>query len=208
MKQTMKLLPHLSALLLAIPVCNVSIAADVDSWPCEQAYVSEVSAAVVWDGPSIDGMAEEWRKHPEITEMVSRLTSRRADPNGLEPAIEDFAKSQPVAERDHELTLLFAGVLQTLNADRRKLNNGILRYAEDQQRRAEKLDADLVEMVRLESDKSDKAHDALDTLRKRVDIEQRVFDDRERTIPYLCTRPRAVEQKLGDIARAISYQLQ
>ena len=84
---------------------------------------------------------------------------------------------------------------------------GILRYSRDQQRRAEALDAHLTEMVQLESDESDAALQRLAELSMRIELEQRVFDDREKSIPFLCTRPRVIEQRIGELARAISSQL-
>ena len=208
MKSQMIRLPAL-ALLVALHGSTASADTLVDrDWPCEQALVSEVSAAVVWDGPSVEGLSERWSSDPEVAALVRRLTARRTD--GIEPdvLIESFAVAQPPATRDHRLSLLFAGVLQVLNADRHKLNTGILRYARDQQRRAEVLDGHLAEIVRLESKASEESRQRLPELRRRIDLEQRMFDDRERSIPFLCTRPRVVEQRIGELARAIAYHLE
>lgn len=182
--------------------------ADLRDWPCEQALVPEVSAAVVWDGPSIEGLAEQWPADVEVAELVRRLTARRTGSAESEALVESFAAALPAADRDRRLTLLFAGVLQTLNADRAKLNNGILRYARDQQRRAEVLDRHLAEFIRLEADTSEEGRLRLVEERRRLDLEQRMFDDRERSIPFLCTRPRVVEQRIGELARAIAYHLE
>lgn len=189
---------------------SMSVAETVDDrhWPCEQALVAEVSAAVVWDGPSVEGLADRWKQDPEVAALVPRLTARRADAARAEALIEKFAAAQPSGERDQRLSLLFSGVLQVLNADRHRLHTGILRYSRDQQRRANALGDQLAEIARLESDASDDARQRLAELRRQIDFEQRVFDDRERTIPFLCTRPRVVEQRMGELARAIAYHLE
>ncbi len=176
-------------------------------WPCEQAFVSEVSAAVVWDGPSVEGLSGQWREVPDIASLVMVLTAPRADPKDAEARIDAFAEVQPAESNDQNLTILFAGVLQALNADRRKLNAGILRYSRDQERRAGILDAKLTEMIELEADPSESAQRKLAALMQRLVLEQRMFDDREKTIPYLCTRPQRVEQRLGVLARAIASRL-
>jgi len=194
------------ATLLGMPAHAID--GDDPNWPCEQALVTEVSPAVVWDGPPLDGLEEYWGSDASISELVQRLTSRDADRAEDEPLIEAFAAAQPAAARDHRLTILFAGVLEVLNADRRKLNAGILRYSRDQQQRAEALDADLTDMVRLETEDADAARQRLAELTKRIELEQRIFDDREKSIPFLCTRPRVVEQRIGELARTISAQLQ
>jgi len=197
------------AVLFALAGLPASAADPEDpEWPCEQALVSEVSAAVVWDGPSLEALQGRWESDPEVSALVQRLNSRNIERALYEPLIEAYAAAQPPAERDRRLTLLFAGILEVLNADRRKLNSGILRYSRDQQRRAQALDEKLAEMVRLESDRSDAARQRLKELDKRIELEQRVFDDREKSIPFLCTRPRVVERRIGELARVISGQLE
>lgn len=176
-------------------------------WPCEQVLVPEVSAAVVWDGPEVDRMTENWRDLPEVATLVQRLTDRDAVPQQSDAQIADFAAAQPSSEKDRMLSLLFAGVLETLNEDRGYLISGIKRYSRDQQRRARVLDKHLSEMVELERESTDIAAQRLEELRRTIEIEQRVFDDREKSITYLCTRPVAVEQRLGVLARTIAGYL-
>lgn len=105
------------------------------------------------------------------------------------------------------LALAFAGVLEVLNQDRATLIDGIKRYARDQSRRAEALGQQLDRMVQLEKDDSDAAALARQELKKQLTIEERAFDERERAIPFLCTRPVAVERRLGFLARTISGHL-
>lgn len=192
------------ALLGTVPAAD----GDDPDWPCEQALVAEVSAAVVWDGPSIEAMSGRWQADAEVADLVRRLVARGADLAESDRLIEAFATAQPPAERDRRLTLLFAGVLQRLNADRRMLNDGILRYSRDQARRARVLDSHLAELVELESDPSPEAAKRLAELQEQLVLEQRIFDDREKTIPFLCTRPRAVEQRIGELARSIAAHLE
>jgi hypothetical protein len=177
-------------------------------WPCEQALVPEVSAAVVWDGPDPTPFSDQWASDAEVAGLARRLSARGTDRAHSESLIEAFAEAQPSAERDRRLTLLFAAVLDILNADRGKLLSGILRYSRDQERRARVLDSDLTQMVELEEEGSEEARQRLAELRTRVELEQRVFDDREKSIPFLCTRPRAVEQRIGELARAIASRLE
>lgn len=198
----------IAMLLLVTWLPVFAIEAEDADWPCEQALVSEVSAASVWDGPSVDGLSEQWRSDPDVAPLVQRLISRGVEQAESESLIEVFAGAQPSADRDRRLTLLFSGVLDVLNADRNRLNDGILRYARDQERRARILDDRLAALVRLEAEGSEATGQSLDEQRKRFEIEQRVFDDRERSIPFLCTRPRVVEQRIGELARSIAAQLE
>ncbi len=190
--------------VISRPILAADEAAD---WPCEQAYVAEVAAAVVWDGPAIDGLEQAWQVEPDVATLVKRLSARRLEQNQAERLIEAFALAQPPERKDRMLTLLFAGVLDTLNQDRKTLLSGILRYSRDQQRRAVILDRKLSEMVELEQDESEAARQLLAERRRVIELEQRSFDDREQSIPYFCSRPRVVEGRIGEIARAISGYL-
>jgi hypothetical protein len=176
-------------------------------WPCEQALVSEVSAAVVWDGPSVEGLQKRWQDVPAVGALVKEVSSPNVSEEGAKTAIASFATSLKPAEKDHMLTLAFAGVLDQLNADRAMLIDGIKRYSRDQARRAEALGDELDEMVRLEKDPSPGVGQQLAELKKRLDLEQRIFDEREKSIRYLCLRPVAVEQRLGFLARTIAAHL-
>lgn len=176
-------------------------------WPCEQALVPEVAAAVVWDGSAIDTADRSWRDDPAVLALVERITPPQVTEPQAQQAVEAFVSGLAPGDKDRTLTLAFAGVLETLNQDRRHLISGIKRYSRDQARRAEALGAELDEMVRLEQDGSESGRQRLDALKKRLELEQRIFDEREKTLPYLCQRPVEVEQRLGFLARALAAYL-
>ncbi|MCP5304483.1 MAG: hypothetical protein H6953_03465 [Chromatiaceae bacterium] len=200
----------LAVLITVSGACPLAGGADDErDWPCEQALVPEIDAAVVWDGPDISGLSGQWAKDPQIATAVRRLTARRYERETAEAVVEAFSATQPASEgRDRQLSQLFAGVLEVMNDDRRRLIDGILRYARDQQRRAEVLGTHLAEIAELESDPSDAARTRLHDLQQQVTLEQRMFDDREHALPFLCTRPREVEQRVGELARMIAMHLQ
>lgn len=194
------------ALVLGLSAGQGAAGPDTD-WPCEQALVPEVAAAAVWDGPAVDGIGSAWRDDPAVAALVQRVVGPRVSETEAEQAIEAFAAGLDTGSKDRMLTLAFAGVLDTLNRDRETLISGIMRYSRDQQRRAEALGKELDEMVRLEEDRSESAASQLAALSQRLELEQRMFDEREKTIPYLCTRPIAVEQRIGVLARTLAGYL-
>ncbi|MES9831772.1 MAG: hypothetical protein ABW139_05960 [Candidatus Thiodiazotropha sp. DIVDIV] len=176
-------------------------------WPCVQAYVPVVSAAVVWAGPSIKGMDQVWEQDKEIGSLVHQFTAPDYVVEDAEKEIADFADRQKREEKDHKLTLLFAGVIDSLNAKRKKELDGITLYAQGQAARANRLSEELDEMIRLQDDPSSAAQERFALMQGEMEIKQRMFDERETFIQYLCTRPRVVEEKLGSLARAIAYYL-
>jgi hypothetical protein len=176
-------------------------------WPCEQILVPEVPPAVVWAGPSITGLEQAWEQDEEVAALVRRFTSPDYDMEAADGEIADFAARQAPAQKDQRLTLLFAGVIQTLNDLRRKEHQSIMRYARGQAARANRLSEDIDEMVRLQEDGSAAAQERLALMQKEMELKQRMFDEREVFMQHLCTRPIIVEQKLGVLARTIAYYL-
>jgi len=188
--------------LIAVCACRPVLAAEDPDWPCPQVLVPEISAAVLWDGPSIEGAA--WREDKEVAALVEHLSARRTSADAASNAIAEFVAQLDPSERNARLTLVFAGVLETLNRDRAHLIDGIERYSRDQSRRAESIGHSLDALVELERKSSPEAAQQARDLRARLAIEERLFDERERSIPYLCRRPVVVEERLGTIARAIA----
>jgi hypothetical protein len=152
-------------------------------------------------------MNQAWEQDEEVAGLVRRFTAPDYDIEMADSEIEGFANKQDPSHKDHKLTLLFAGVLETLNIKRTKELNGIIRYALGQAERANRLSVELDEMVRLQDDPSPAAQERLTLMNKEMKIKQRMFDEREAFIQHLCTRPRVVEEKLGSLARAIAYYL-
>jgi hypothetical protein len=194
---------------LGLPL--VTHAADAENqeidWPCVQVMVPEVSAAVVWAGPPITELQENWWEIDDVNKLVQRLIAPDFDQDRADTEIAEFAAKLKPPRKDPMLTLLFAGVLESLNNDRKKMFDGIWRYARGQAERANRLGDDLDEIIRLESDTSAAAKSRLEMIQKEMEIKQRMFDERETFIQHLCTRPAVIEQKLGSLARAIAYYL-
>jgi hypothetical protein len=176
-------------------------------WPCEQTLVREIPAAVVWSGPSIAELGNAWEQDEEIARLVERLISPGYDLEAADAEIADFSSKQDPKQKDNKLTLLFSGVIQMLNDERKKKLDGIMRYARGQAARANKLSEELDEMVQLQDDPSAAAQERFSVMQKEMEIKQRMFDEREGFIQHLCTRPRVVEERLGDLARSIAYYL-
>ncbi len=182
------------------------INAEMD-WPCQQALVSDIPAAVVWAGPSIDKLQVNWQQDDDISRMVNRMSSPDYDESKAEGEIEQFSKAQPATEKDARLSLLFAGLHESLNQIRKKELDGIMRYSHGQALRADQLSQELDEMVRLQDDPSAAAQERLQMMQKEMEIKHRMFDEREAFIEHLCTRPVLIEEKLGVLARTIAYYL-
>ena len=188
--------------------CGLAWTAAAESpvdWPCQQALVPTVSATVVWAGPPVDGVENDWQQVAPVAELVDRLGRDRVTMEQAERDIEQFAGGLPKAEKDRLLTLLFAGVLETANTRRAELIAGIRKLTRQQQDLARQIDNGLTEIQRLSQEADGEAKAA--ALREKLNWGQRVFDQREKSLPHLCERPVLVEERLGELARAIAARL-
>ncbi|MCP3869292.1 MAG: hypothetical protein GY703_14560 [Gammaproteobacteria bacterium] len=196
--------------LLSMLIVGGAGAGGADSpehWPCTQVYVPSIPAVVVWAGPQVKETARYWQSFPEVSRLVSRLVAPGMSLSEAENEIARFAGGQLPVQKDRMLSLLFAGILERLNADRGRLMSGILSYSRGQDERAQQLGEVLDQIARLEGETSEAAQLQSAKLKESLSIGQRMFDDRESSIQYLCTRPIVVEQRLGSLARAIALHL-
>ena len=110
-------------------------------------------------------------------------------------------------DRVLRLTRLFAGVLELVNEERDKILGGIGRYARGQNK--------LADRIRDESDKIGAAKDSpsavgskeTDDLETQLKWDKRIFEERGRSLTYVCETPVLLERRLFDIARRIQQRL-
>lgn len=173
-------------------------------WPCVQRLVPDVSAAVIWAGPLPEPPNQRWRDTEPVADLVERLTSRRTSAMKAQELIAEFAESATIDQKDKQLTLLFTGILETLNARRRDYIDTIKRFTRHQNAVAAQVEQLLNELTELEA----KTGGDVDARRREVEEtvrwHQRVFDQREKSILALCEQPVEVEQSLGELARVIA----
>lgn len=182
-------------------------ASEDPDWPCIQRLMPEISPATVWGGPPLDDAAGAWRDTPAIRDLVVRTADRRTAPGEAERDIAAFAGTLKSGEKNAALTLLFAGVWETLNDRRRAMIERIKAFARQQRARAERIEQKLLVIDRISADTSAAGRARTEEFRQDLALEVRIFEDREKAIRYLCDLPVKVEGALGALARVISAQL-
>ncbi len=198
----------LAATLAAMTAARAGAQATMDpDWPCIQVLVPTISTAVVWDGPSIEGLEARWRDQVGVARLVGRVTQRHIMPIEAEREIEAFAQSQPTADRNAALTAVFAWIWEILNEKRQYMIERIKEFARQQSTRADRIENMLLELERISSDSSPAGRAKIGKFRQDLVLEVRIFEDREKSIAYLCELPVKVEGTIGALARAISAQL-
>lgn len=197
--------PAVAFALLAASASLARAAGTSDpDWPCVQRRVPEITAGIVWTGPEIDEKADAWRKDPAVKDLVAQLSERRMTLEQAREEVDRFAADLG-EDRTAKLTLLFTGLLQVINAERREIMAGIERYSRRQYALADRINELRHELDGLlEKDAlSDEERQRRDTLEERMSWETRIFDERRQSLTFVCESPVLLEQRLFALGRAI-----
>ncbi len=194
-------------LVAAAAVAAIASAADAadpryPDWPCAQAKVPEVSVAAVWEGPPIDQVGEAWKNDARVRELVARLAARRTPLEDAQKAAEDFI----AASGDHKAEaakLLFAGVFQELNRQRAEVMDGIDRITGKEKDLAATIRADRAALSEAQ-DNPNPDQQKIGDLASRLEWGTRIYEDRRKTIRYVCDVPTVIERRLFTLGRAIA----
>jgi hypothetical protein len=194
-----------AALRLSAP--GAALAADprYPDWPCNQLKVPEISIAAVWTGPPIDDVREGWDADPKVRDLVGRLAARRTPIDEAETLIAAFL-SGSAAEKQDKAKRLFAGVFETLNRQRTEVMNGIERFTRKQKNLAGKIRSEALALRALQ-DEAQHDQAKLDEMTNQVAWSTRIFEDRRKTINYVCEVPALIERRLFALGRAIQQSL-
>jgi hypothetical protein len=171
-------------------------------WPCAQAKVPELSVAAVWDGPAIDAVGEAWKNDPKVRSLVALIAARRTPLDDAEKAAVDFI-NESGGNKPEKAKLLFAGVFAELNQQRSEVMDGIDRIAEKEKQLAETVRSDRAALSALQ-DAANPDQQKIDELSNRLQWGTRIFEDRRKTIRYVCEVPTVIERRLFALGRAIA----
>ncbi len=174
-------------------------------WPCVQAKVPQMSVAAMWDGPSIADVGNTWQDDPKTKDLVARLAARRTPLDAAEKSIAEFIIGSP-AEKQDKAKRLLAGLFDALSQQRSEVMSGIERVSHNQKELADKIRADVATLRELQ-DKSEQDESKVTTLASRVEWSTRIFEDRRKSIRYVCEVPTIIEQRLFALGRAIRKAL-
>lgn len=195
--------------LTLVPHALPALAAGTDDpdWPCVQRLMPELSAGAVWAGPSIENVAKLWLKKPAVQSLITRIAARRTPVEEGARAIETFTKTLGM-EKNATLTLVFAGLFATIDAERSRIIAGIKRYAKRQRRLADRIRNLGAVLKGIPSIGPDERDARRGELYRQWTWAMRIFDERERSLKALCDQPVLLERRLFMLSRAIMAQLE
>ena len=198
----------ITATLILGASASACLAADprYPDWPCSQAKVPEISVAAVWAGPALGDIAGKWMEDAKVSALVGKLAARRIPLEEAQKDIADFL-SGSAEEKATKGKMLFAGLFDTLNAQRTQVMSGLERVMRKQREAVEKIKADTIALQEQQSAASpDQAK--VDALGNQVNWETRVFEDRRRVMKFVCEVPTIIDQRLFALSREIQQDME
>jgi hypothetical protein len=207
-RQNMRRPIAIGALLFVAASTEFCLAADprYPDWPCVQAKVPEISLAAVWAGPPLDDIKDKWKADAKVTALVSKLAARRTPLEDAQKLITEFLASS-TADKTTMGKLLFAGLFDSLNAQRASVMNGLERITRKQREAADKIRSDVFALQALQG-ASPPDQPKIDELGNQMVWQTRIFEDRQRVVKFVCEVPTAIDQRLFALGRMIQQEIE
>jgi len=171
-------------------------------WPCQRPKVAEFPLASVWDGPPIDTNAQGWRDDPEIAALAAEMAQRRVPIADVQAAVAKLDASHDPAAKD-KIKRAFGAAFDELVSERAAILAGLDRYGHKQRQMADRIRAE-----------NETAHAApapgvapTDAALQKLQWDVRVYDERRRTISYVCDAPQTIEARIGAVAKIVRAAL-
>jgi hypothetical protein len=174
-------------------------------WPCAQAKVPEISLAAVWAGPPLDDVSGKWKDDAKASALVAKLAARRTPLEEAQKAITEYLNG--TADKTAGGKLLFAGLFDSLNAQRSQVMNGLERVTRKQRAAAEKIRDDTLALQALQG-ASPPDQTKIDGLGNQLVWQTRIFEDRRNVIKFVCEVPTAIDQRLFALGRTIQQEIE
>lgn len=175
-------------------------------WPCAQAKVPEISLAAVWAGPALDDVGTKWKDDSKVSALVSKLAARKTPLDEAEKSVKDFL-SGSAADKTAGARLLFAGLFDTLNAQRSQVMGGLERVSRKQREAADKIRDETIQLQALQ-DATPRDNTKVEAMSNQLIWETRIFEDRRKVVRFVCEVPTTIDQRLFALGRVIQQEME
>jgi hypothetical protein len=175
-------------------------------WPCSQAKVPDISLAAVWAGPALDDAASKWKDDSKVSALVSKLAARKTALDEAEKSVKEFLTGS-AADKAANAKLLFAGLFDTLNAQRSQVMSGLERVSRKQREAADKIREETIQLQALQ-DATPRDDTKVDAMSNQLIWETRIFEDRRKVVRFVCEVPTTIDQRLFALGRVIQQEME
>lgn len=174
-------------------------------WPCPQRKVLVLSASdLQWEG-ELGEASKTWRQDADIARLVELIASRRTALADASAALKAYVAQIKPAERQGKLTLVFAGLLETVNGYRASVINGIERFNRRQKARSSEIEQEGLQLSEMQKKIGSDQKVAAEYTKalELYDWNVRVFEERRQNLPIACDIPPAIDGRTFEITREI-----
>ena len=191
----------------SLALTSVSFAADFSDpeWPCIQRKVETISVGQIWPNPINAETIPQLGT--DINIVATNLTLRRLTPDEATDLVKSFVNDHAHIDREKLLEQVFLKFFENINQRRREIITGIGRYALKQTALSEKIDANrLIFSELLDAEPQD--FDKIDEVEEKLDWDQRIYDERAKSLIYVCEIPVLIEKHAYAIAQILQKEIQ
>jgi hypothetical protein len=199
----------LATAVLALAVAGTAArAADprYPDWPCTQAKVPEISLAAVWAGPALGDAETKWKDDAKVSALVSKLAARKTPLDEAEKSVKEFLAGS-ASDKTANAKLLFAGLFETLNAQRAQVMIGLERVSRKQRDAADKIREETLALQALQG-ATPRDEAKVETLSNELIWKTRIFEDRHKVVRFVCEVPTSIDQRLFALGRVIQQEME
>lgn len=175
-------------------------------WPCTQAKVPEISLAAVWAGPALDDVQNKWKDDARISALVAKLSARKTSLDEAEKSVKEFLAAS-ASDKSANAKLLFAGLFDTLNAQRSQVMNGLERVSRKQREAADKIREEVLALQALQG-ATPRDEAKVEALSNDLIWKTRIFEDRHKVVRFVCEVPTTIDQRLFGLGRVIQQEME
>jgi hypothetical protein len=175
-------------------------------WPCAQAKVPEISLAAVWAGPALDDAETKWKDDAKVSALVSKLAARKTPLDEAEKSVKEFLTGS-AADKSANAKLLFAGLFDTLNAQRSQVMNGLERVSHKQREAADRIREETIQLQALQ-DATPRDDTKVEAMSNQLIWDTRIFEDRRKVVRFVCEVPTTIDQRLFALGRVIQQEME
>ncbi|MEW6151766.1 MAG: hypothetical protein ACOY3N_17370 [Bradyrhizobium sp.] len=175
-------------------------------WPCTQAKVPEISLAAVWAGPPLDDVQNKWKDDAEVSALVAKLSARKTPLDEAEKSVKELLAASG-SDKAAKAKLLFAGLFDTLNAQRSQVMNGLERVSRKQREAADKIREDALQLQALQG-ATPRDEAKVEALSNELIWKTRIFEDRHKVVRFVCEVPTTIDQRLFALGRLIQQEME
>ena len=186
--------------LVAVLMFGAAPAAEAmpaESWPCESEPKTSLAAADFWVSAGT-AAARGWRADAMLAQLVADVSPRSVDVVDAGMRLYQFTEGPAAPELLR--ARLAAGLIETIDGERRSIIAGIRRFNLRQEQLARRIEQGYAALNAPGGDAAGQQRDAID---EQVKWDTRIFEDRQRMLPVICRQPAALETRMATLVAAL-----